>query len=298
MNFSEQAPSNEWTAVKREGEEIAVAWFKPEGEPFTLVFRVPQERFEVDDLSQQLTLEDLLTAAAISNEEVESWQHLDESHSGMDGTNPELKRLLPSPPSDATHLTVAVRLKLPAARAEGGEQDVPPEKWQALEALWRAILGIEAGIDSLRHSMESLRNEMEAEFRRSLAAEDKLHALQADVALWNKAKSRVHYALPKAREFIHRATWAQTVPERKRLEELFRTHIEPRASFPQMDQEREKLEHLQKDRQVLAAQGATVYHECRGITSEIQRTLSTLRRNAADRARGKRSTSREKGKYF
>ena len=301
MNFSEQAPSSEWADLKREGEEIAEAWFKPEGEPFTLVFRVPRDRFEVDDLSQQLTLEDLLKAADVSNEEVESWDHLDESHPGLDGTNPELQRLLPSPPADATHLTVAVHLKPPAHTAAGDdavEQDVPPERWQALEVLWKAILGIEAGIDSLRHSMESLRNEMEAEFRRSLAADEKVHALQADVAQWNKAKSRVHYALPKVREFIHRATWAQTVPERKRLEELFRTHIEPRVPFPGMDQEREKLEHLQKDRQVLAAQGATVYQECRGITSEIQRAVSTLQRNAADRARNKRSAGREKGKYY
>jgi hypothetical protein len=283
------------------GEEIAEAWFKPEGEPLTLVLRVPRERFEVDDLSQQLTLEDLLTAAAIPNEAVESWQHLDESHAGLDGTNPELQRLLPSPPPDATHLTVTVRLKPPApaaARTEGGEPDVPPEKWQALEALWKTILGIEAGIDSLRHSMEGLRNEMEGEFRRSLGVDEKVHALQADVAQWNKAKSRVHYALPRVREFIHRATWAQTVPERKRLEELFKTYIEPRIPFPEMDKEREQLEHLQKDRQVLAAQGNTVYQECRGITSEIQRTLGTLQRNAADRARNKRSASREKGKYY
>ena len=181
---------------------------------------------------------------------------------------------------------------------DSSEQDVPPEKWQALEALWKAILGLEASIETVRLGMDGLRAELEAAFRKALTVEEKLHALQADVAQWNKAKSRVHYALPRVREFIHRATWAQTVPERKRLEELFRTHIEPRIPFPEMDQEREKLEHLQKDRQVLAAQGNTVYQECRGITSEIQRAVSTLQRNAADRARNKRSAGREKGKYY
>src|SRR5436309_2006001 len=105
------------------------------------------------------------------------------------------------------------------------EQDVPPEKWQALEALWKAILGLEASIDTLRLSMDGLRVEMEAAFRKSLAVEEKVHALQADVAEWNKAKSRVHYALPKVREFIHRATWASGAPERKRLEEFFKNHI-------------------------------------------------------------------------
>jgi hypothetical protein len=65
-----------------------------------------------------------------------------------------------------------------------------------------------------------------------------------------------------------------------------------------VDHEREQLEHLQKDRQVLAAQGATVSQDCRGILSEIQRALGTLQRNAADNARRKRSASREKGKHF
>jgi hypothetical protein len=178
------------------------------------------------------------------------------------------------------------------------EQEVPPETWQALEALWKTILGLEASIDTSRLGMDGLRAEMEAAFKKALTVEEKLHALQGDVAQWNKAKSRIHYALPKVREFIHRATWALAVPERKRLEEIFRNHIEPRKPFPEVDKVREQLEHLQKDRQVLFAQGNAVYQECRGIIAEIQRALSTLQRNAADRARQKRSAGREKGKYF
>jgi hypothetical protein len=178
------------------------------------------------------------------------------------------------------------------------EQEIPPEKWQALDACWKAILGLEVSIDTLRLSMDGLRAEMEAAFKKSLAVEEKVHALQADVAQWNKAKSRIHYALPKVREFIHRAIWAPAVPERKRLEELVTTYIEPRVPLPEMDQVREQLGHLQKDRQVLFAQGNSVNQECRGILAEIQRALSTLQRNAADRARQKRSAGREKGKYF
>jgi hypothetical protein len=247
-----------------------------------------------------LTLEDLLTAADVPNEDVESWQVGDESHSGMDGTNPELRRLLPPPPPGATYLTVQVRLKppVPAAAPAERREEVTPETWQALDVLWKAIVGLEAGIELLRQTVEGLRSEMDAAFKKPLTAEDKLHALQADVAQWNKAKSRVHYSLPKAREFIHRATWALGVPERKRLAELVKSHLEPRVPFPQMDQFREQLEHLQKDRQVLSAQGATVSQECRGVLGEIQRALSTLQRNAADRAREKRSAKREKGKHF
>lgn len=185
-----------------------------------------------------------------------------------------------------------------AARDESREQEIPPEKWQALEALWKAVLGLEASIETSRLNMDGLRAEMEAAFKKTLNVEEKLHALQADVAQWNKAKSRIHYALPKVREFIHRATWALAVPERKRLEEIFRNHIEPRVPLPEVDQVREQLEHLQKDRQVLFAQGNSVSQECRGICGEIQRALSTLQRNAADNARRKRDAKRQKGKHF
>ncbi len=178
------------------------------------------------------------------------------------------------------------------------EPEIPAEQWQALEALWRAILGLEASIDTARLGADGLRAEMEAAFKKPLAVEEKLHALQADVAQWERAKNRVHYALPKVREFVHRATWALAVPERKSLEEVFKTHIEPRVPLPQVDQVRERLEHLQKDRQVLFAQGTAVGQECRGIIAEIQRALSALQRNAADNARRKRDAKRQKGKYF
>src|SRR5262249_16304804 len=123
-------------------------------------------------------------------------------------------------------------------------------------------------------------------------------ALQADVVQWNKAKSRIHYALPKAREYIHRATWALGVPERKRLEEIVENYIEPRIPLPEMDQVREQLGHLQKDPQVLFRPGTSVYQECRGLLAEIQKCFGTLQRNAANRAREKRSSGREKGKHL
>ncbi len=180
---------------------------------------------------------------------------------------------------------------------EKSEQEIALEQWQSLDMLWKAILSIESSIDSSRLSMDGLRNEMENAFRSTLAVEDKLNGLQADVSQWTKAKSRVHYALSKVREFIHKATWASTSPERKRLEEIVKNHIEPRVPLPEIDKIREQMEHLQKDRQVLFASGNAVYQECRGITAEIQRALSTLQRNAADNARRKKEAKRTKGKY-
>jgi hypothetical protein len=299
VSSSEQVPSDEWVALDHLWEDVAEAWFKPEGDRPTFMFRVPRDRFQTADTSPPLTIETLLQAAAIPRDEVESWRLGDASHASTGGTDPELTRPLLPPPPDATHLTVYVHMKPPAHAAAGDEsQEVPPEKWQALEASWKTILGLEASVEMLRLSLEGLRSEMEAAFKRSMNVEEKVHGLQSDVAQWNKAKSRVHYALPKVREFIHRATWAAAVPERKSLEELVKDHVEPRIPFPEMDHVRERLEHMQKDRQLFFVQGNAVSQECRGILAEIQRAYSTLQRNAADRARKEREGRREKGKYL
>jgi hypothetical protein len=301
VSFSERVPSTGWVSLTHSGEEIAEAWFMPEGEGLTGVFLVPRTRLDRADLSPHVTIETLLQAAAISQDEVESWRLGDVSDSGAGGANLELGFPLPPPLPDESHLTVYVQLKPPvrtAVNSERGEQEIPLETWQALDVLWKTILGLEASIDACRLNMEGLRAEMDSAYKTALTVDDKLNALQADVAQWNKAKGRVHYTLPKVREFIHRATWALAVPERKRLEEIIKNHVEPRNPLPDVARVREQLEHLQKDRQVLFAQGNAVSQESRGTLAEIQRALSTLQRNAADRARQKRSAGREKGKYF
>jgi hypothetical protein len=291
VSFAEQVRSTEWLSLKHMGEEIAEAWFMPEGESFTVVFLVPQRRLEIADMGQRVTIATLLKAAAIGKDDVESWRLGDVSHSGANRANPELSDPLPPPLPDETHLTVYVHLKPPAQAAAGNKncvQEIPLEKWQALEALWKAILVLEASIELSRLNMDSLRAEMETAFKRVLTVEEKVHALQSDVVQWTKAKGRIHYVLPKAREFIHRATWALALPERKRLEEIVGTPIESRNPLPEVDKVREQLEHLQKDRQVLLAQGNAVHQECQGALAATQKALSMLQKNAADRARQKR----------
>jgi len=129
-----------------------------------------------------------------------------------------------------------------------------------------------------------------------LTTEEKMHALAADVTQWNKAKSRIHYALPKTREFIHRAVWAAGTPERKRLDEIFRNNSGSPLSLPQMDTVLEELEVLRKDRQVLSAQGQTVYQECKKITADVQEALRRLQSNSAARELKKRVATRDKAK--
>ena len=248
-----------------------------------------------------MTTENLLKAVAIAPEEVESWRHGGVSHSGLEGSHPELRNPLPQPSQDVTHLEIYVRLKPPpqaVARKGSGELEITSAKWQDVEARWKVLLGLEATMDTLRISMEGLRAEMEASLKRMLTAEEKLHALSADVAQWTKAKSRVHYTLPKATEFIHRAIWAKGTPERKRLDELFKNPIGAPIPIPQMDQVMEELEILRKDRQVLSAQGVTVSQECRSICGEVQGALRRLQSNAAANAIKKRGATGARGKSF
>jgi uncharacterized protein YoxC len=301
VNFSERPSSKQWATLKYRGERFAEVWFKPEGEPCALTFRIPQKSFQNSDMGQQLTTENLLKAVAIAPEEVESWRHGDVSHSGMNGANPELSNPLPPPPQDVTQLDIYVRLKptpQAVARNESSALEIPLAKWQDLEARWKVILVLEATMDALRTSMEGLRSEMEAASKKTLTTEEKLHALRADVAQWSKAKIRVHHALPKVREFIHRSTWALGSPERKQLGELYRNHIQPHIPFPQLDKALEQLESMQKDRQVLSAHGGTIYHECKSISADVQGALRTLQSNAATNARRKKGGTGAKGKFF
>ena len=256
VNVAEPAVSTEWMTLTHEGKEIAESWSMLEGERVVLVFLVPRERLG------HVTIEMLLIAAQISKDDVESWRLGD----GSDGVLSELNQPLPLPSSDDTHLTVYVTLKSPVAvRSEESDVVVTPEKWQAIEAQWKTILVLEASIDASRLGMDGLRSEMESTLKKSLSVDEKLNALQNDVSQWSKAKSRIQFALPKVREFVHRATWSLAVPERKRLDEIVKNHIVPRIPFPEVDRLREQLEHLQKDRQVLFAQGNAVNQECRGI---------------------------------
>lgn len=301
MNFLELPPSKQWAALKYRGEKFAEVWFKPEGEPFSLVFRIPPTSFQTPGIGPALTTENLLKAVGIATDEVESCRHEGVSPSGMSGANLELKAPLSPPPPDVPFLILYVNLTPPpqaAAPKESGESQTLLEKWQALEARWKYIVGLEVVIDTLRLNMEGLRTEMEAASKKTLNTEEKLHALNSDVALWNKAKSRVIYALPKVREFIHRATWALGTPERKLLEELFKNAVPSEIPVSRMDKVREELESLLKDRQVLSAHGTTVSQECKSIATDIQGALRTLQSNAAANARKDRDKTRKKGKFF
>ena len=299
MNFSEQPASQQWATLKFRGEKFAEVWFKPEGDPLALQFRIPQNSFQIPGMGQRLTTENLLKGVAIATEEVESWRHGGVSHSAPNGSGSQLRSPLPQPPQDASHLDIYVRLKPPPQAVtpdESGERQVASAKWHDLEARWKAIGGLEATMDTLRISMEGVRAEMEGLLKRMLTTEEKLNALAADVAQWNKAKTRVHYALPKAKEFIHRATWAKGTPERKRLDEFFKNPIGTHIPLPQIDQVLEELEILRKDRQVLSAHGVTVNQECKSISADVQAALRTLQRNAAARPSKKKGATGAKGK--
>jgi hypothetical protein len=310
VNFSEQPPSKQWAALKYRGERIAEVWFKPEGEPFAVLFRIPGGSFEIPGMAQHLTPENLLKAVGIAADEVESWRCEGGADPGTDEVRSKLGNPLLPPPQDAAHVGLFVNLKPPASQtsqtpekkeqvgAESPMPEVPPEKWQDLEARWRSILGLEANIDALRLRMDSLRVELEASLKKTLTPDERVHALNADVAQWNKAKSRVHFVLPKAKEFIHRATWADGTPEKKKLEDIIKNHIQPQIPFPGIDKVPEQLEYLHKLRQVLSTQGTAVYQECQSVIASIQGALRTLQSNAAAVAAQKKFSRGPKGRYL
>lgn len=336
MKFSDQPPSKQWAALKYRGERFAEVWFKPDGDPLALTFRIPPESFHIPDVGQRLTTELLLKAVAVAPEEVESWRLGGVSHAGMDGANPELRQPLPSPVEDDTFLSIDVRLnppsEAPAPEEDGHEQEMaatapvesaaegqageapadngqpadgqavvpddPAARWHDLESRWRAVTEAEVVIDNLRLQLEGLQDQMETAAKKALTTEEKLHALKPDLAAWTKAKTRVHHASPKVKEFVHRATWVVGTPERKKMEELFKDEARFETPLPKLIKLVDQLENLLKDRQVLASHGVTVSQECRTVASGMQNALRTLQSNAAANADRKRRANRPKGKFF
>ncbi len=292
MTFSEQPPSKQWAALNYRGQKFADVWFKPEGAPFGLTFRIPQQSFQIPGMNQQLTIANLLLAVGIQPEDVESWRSGNVSQPGMNCANPELQS--PLAPPHVALLEIHVRLN-PPPKAVAADESITPEispaAFQDLEARWKFILGLEATVDTTRMSMESLLSEMEASLAKTLSIEEKLNASRADVAAWTKAKNRVHTSVPKVKDVIHRSVWATGAPERKRLDALYKDHIQPRVPFPDMEKVLEEMEALQKARQVLATLGKTVYQEARTIANDVKNALRTLQSNAAANVQRKKSGS-------
>jgi hypothetical protein len=275
------------------GEQFAEVWFKPEGNPLALTFRIPQSSFQLPGMNQRLTIENLLRAVGLTSEEVDSWR-------AESASAPDPKRPLSPPSPEVAHLTLHVSVKPPAQAVVSNERlarEIPEATWQFLEERWGLILGLEAAVDNLRMNMEGLRSELEATSRKALTLEVKNHALSADLVQWGKAKSRIHYAVPKLREFIQRAIWALATPERKKLTEIYETNVQPRVPLPQIEELMVQFEGLLKDRQVLYALGMAACQECKNIAAECQTVLRTLHSNAAANASRKGATG-YKGKNF
>jgi hypothetical protein len=287
VNFPEQPPSTRWAALTFRGAKLAEVWFKPEYDPSAVLFRVPRATFDLAGVGPRLTADSLLKAVGLPAGGVEAV---------LVGADPGPELLEPLPRPDADHLEVLVRLKPPETDATDGPETAAG--WDDLDAVWKSVLTIEAAVEAARKMVEGVKAEVESAARRSLAGDDKVYALAGDVAQWNQAKSRAHYALPKAADFIHRATWAATAAERKRLGEVFDAPGDGRPAVPPGGHLLRELESLRKSRQVLAAQGTAVYQECRAIAADVQGALRRLQANAAARAAQKKGGAGRKGKSF
>jgi hypothetical protein len=179
-----------------------------------------------------------------------------------------------------------------SADLQGALKRLRPAKWQQLEARWKAGLGLEAAIETLRIRLKGVCKEMEASLKTGLTSEEKPNASAADLSEWSKAKSRVHLSLPKAQNFIQRASWATVIPDRRTLTEFFKSADGVFAPNREIDQMLERLEALRRDLQVLSAQGWAISDECKSVTATVQGSLEKLQKNSAARSAQKRRATR------
>src|SRR4051812_9328481 len=100
MSLAQLPPSKHWAALKYRGEKFAEVWFKPDGDPHAITFRIPQASFAIPDLAAQLTLANLLAAVAVTPDDIATWQIDDVIHTAQ----PELMRPLVCPAPELTYL--------------------------------------------------------------------------------------------------------------------------------------------------------------------------------------------------
>jgi hypothetical protein len=301
LNFYDKPPSTQWARLSHQGEPFAEVWLKPEGEPLGLMIRIPQMSFHNPAISEHLSIENLLKAMGLSVGEVESYLPDDGSQLGLPGYVAQLYLPLQPPPEHVSHLYLHVRLFPPIQEEAPSEGPVPADimaKWRKLEARWNTILAMEVTIDTLRLRMEHLRAEVESASNKSMTSEEKMHAMNADVAQWTKAKSRAKFIVPKIKEFVHRATWALGSPERKKVEDLFKNRMPPPSIYSELDVIYHHLENLFKDRQILSAQGVTGYQEGKNSCADVQGAYRTLQANSRAHELKKRAATRAKNTSF
>jgi hypothetical protein len=293
-------PSTQWAALKVNRIKFAEVWFKPEGSARSLIVRLPRQSFETPGLQHLLVIDQLLKAINIAPDTVATWHLTTDPVSPLDAYVVDRTQLLPMLPDGIAHLLIHVEVATTLPEQSATSLPASADKaarWEMLESRWNTILGIEATIDSMRLRMESLRGELEAASNKSMSADEKLHAANADVAQWNKAKSRAKFVLPKVKEYIHRATWVLGTHERKMLAELFKHDAQVELEKLDLSDLHNQLENLLKDRQILSAQGTTAYQEGKAGCDDVQRSLRTLQTNAQANAVKKRAATRAKN-YF
>jgi hypothetical protein len=293
VNFAELPASSQWANLKYKGARIADVWIKPADEPNTIRFRITAESFQIPGMATLLTLENLLKSMGLSTSEVKSCEvrRSNEAMAPLELHQPLASLSIQEPEFQAV---VTMQVAMPVEIAAAALSEVPESLWVNIDARWNAVIAQEVSIDTMRLRMETLRGEMESAAHKAMSADEKLHALNADVAQWTKAKSRLRYVTPKLKEYTHRATWAMGTPERKKLDEVYKNHIRPRIALPEMEKILEEIERLLKDRQILNAQGVSALQDGQNSLSDVNGTYRTLQANARANAQKKRVATRAK----
>jgi len=155
-------------------------------------------------------MENLLKAVAIVPEEIEFWRHGDVSNSG----NTHIGSTPAAAPANVAHWRLACassrRWKPLPARKAGN--------WRfrgqvaGTRSPLEGHLGFGSGIETCASVWKASLWKWKT-YGEAIDDRRKAYAPRADVAQWTKAKNRVHNAVPKLKEVIHRSTWRWDRPK-------------------------------------------------------------------------------------
>lgn len=264
MSFAARSPSESWEAVSLSGSDAhrVWIWWKPANVPEGLLIRIPDETFQSQQPSGQLTLRAVLRSAGVNPADVAMWYQYGVPCDAAGGTSPLLDQILapPMPGADPHFVvyftpvhpsTVPVSPSMPAA-APAAENASQAQTLESIDADWNACVNLEAQLTACRKQLASQLNRLNS-LNRDLSPDESLHADRQDKSDWIDARRWLREGATRLSRYIKQHDMGETSMAGRRLwfEQTFQQQIAPRRPVDDVAHLQREFESYRKTLQML-----------------------------------------------
>ena len=311
MKFAQRSPSTGWEPVglSATGQPVVWGWFKPVHAPSTVAFNVPLPVWSQPEQAACITIRRLTEAAGL--DALQGWTVFGQNYACDQQTLAYLDLPLPAPPAGVEPLIVlwspmvAVPPAMPAMLPAGAGGYLPASAaassvsanaaalFDQMQYHWSGIQQIETELRRARMQLEQAASRLSS-LNRDLSADEANSADNNDKKDWQDARRWLRDGAAGLTRSIKEIDVGVVsgAGQRHRFEDLMKTYVQPRVTFPGMEQSAIDFEMFHKSaKNVLnAAQTAL----SKGGADAERRANAVLQRISI-KARARRSKHRSGG---